>query len=72
MLPPNFCGNSCGKDRREVDWNKVIRVSNTNATLQVVVTPLMSRNSPIHDKVFRALQDLRLRLRPLRALAALP
>jgi hypothetical protein len=42
-----------------VDWNKVIRVSNTNATLQVVVTPLMSRNSPIHDKVFRALQNLR-------------
>jgi hypothetical protein len=42
-----------------VDWNKVIRVSNTNATLQVVVTPLMGRSSPIHDKVFKALQDLR-------------
>jgi hypothetical protein len=42
-----------------VDWNKVIRVSNTNATLQAVVSPLMSRNSPIHDKVFRALEDLR-------------
>jgi hypothetical protein len=42
-----------------VDWNQVIRVSNTNATLQVVVSPLMNRNSPIHDKVFRALQDLR-------------
>jgi hypothetical protein len=42
-----------------VDWNHVIRVSNTNATLQVVVTPLMGPNSPIHDQVFRALQDLR-------------
>jgi hypothetical protein len=42
-----------------VDWGKVIRVSDANATLQVVVSPLMSRNSPIHDKVFRALQDLR-------------
>ena len=42
-----------------VDWNQVIRTSNTNATLQVVVSPLMARNSPIHDKVFKALQDLR-------------
>ncbi|MDR3675474.1 MAG: glycosyl hydrolase family 39 [Acidobacteriota bacterium] len=41
-----------------VDWNQVIRVSNTNATLQVVVTPLMGRSSPIHDKVFLGLQDL--------------
>ena len=42
-----------------IDWNKVIRVSNTNATLQVVVSPLMARNSPIHDKVLGSLQDLR-------------
>jgi len=42
-----------------VDWKNVIRVSNTNATLHVVVSPLMARNSPIHDKVFGSLKDLR-------------
>jgi len=41
-----------------VDWSKVIRVSNANATLQVVVSPLMSRNAPTHDKVFQSLKDL--------------
>jgi hypothetical protein len=43
----------------KIDWNKVIGTSNANATLQAVVTPLMNRNTPTHDKVFRALQDLR-------------
>jgi len=42
-----------------VDWARVIRVSSSNATLQVVVSPLMVRSSPIHDKVFGALKDLR-------------
>jgi len=42
-----------------VNWGKVLLVSRTSATLQVVVSPLMSRNSQIHDRVFRALQDLR-------------
>jgi hypothetical protein len=41
-----------------VDWNKVVRVSNTNATLQVVVSPLMARNAPTHDRIFSALHDL--------------
>jgi len=43
----------------KVVWDKVMGVSKANATLQVVVSPLMNRNSQIHDKVFRALQDLR-------------
>ena len=43
----------------KVEWDKVMGVSKANATLQVVVSPLMSRTSPTHDKVFRALQDLR-------------
>jgi hypothetical protein len=42
----------------KVDWNEVTSVSKANATLQVVVSPLMSRTAPTHDKVFRALQDL--------------
>ncbi len=41
-----------------VDWNKVIRVSNTNATLQVVVSPLMARGAPTHDRILSALHDL--------------
>jgi len=42
-----------------VNWQKVLAVSRATPTLQVVVSPLMSRSSPIHDRVFRALQDLR-------------
>ncbi len=41
-----------------VNWDRVIGVSRANATLQVVVSPLMSRTSPIHDKIFHALQNL--------------
>lgn len=41
-----------------VDWNAVICVSKTNATLQAVVTPLMSPKSPIHAQVWNALKDL--------------
>jgi hypothetical protein len=52
----------CGQPRREqqvaVQWNNVLRVSNTNATLQAVVTPLMSPDSALHEKVWAALSDL--------------
>lgn len=41
-----------------VDWGKVLRVSRTNATLQAVVTPLMGRDSPVHDQVWSALRNL--------------
>jgi hypothetical protein len=41
-----------------VQWNKVTRVSQTAPTLQVVVSPLLRRGSPIHDKIFQALGDL--------------
>jgi hypothetical protein len=64
VLPLAACGRRTvevaplEKTTVTVDWNKVVRVSNTNATLQVVVTPLMGRNSPIHDKVFGALHNL--------------
>lgn len=42
----------------KVDWQKVIGVSRMNATLQVVVNPLMGRDSPVHDQVWNALHDL--------------
>jgi hypothetical protein len=41
-----------------VDWNKVVRVSKTTPTLQVVVNPPLRRGSLIHDSAFRALHDL--------------
>jgi hypothetical protein len=41
-----------------VDWDKVVRVSNTTPTLQVVVNPPLRRGSPIHDRAFKAIRDL--------------
>ncbi|HUX83802.1 MAG TPA: hypothetical protein VMV20_01115 [Chitinophagaceae bacterium] len=41
-----------------VRWNKVVRVSQTTATLQVVANPMLRRNSPIHQGTFRALREL--------------
>jgi len=41
-----------------VSWDKVLRVSQTTPTLQVVVNPLLRRGTPVHDKAFQALQDL--------------
>ncbi|MEO6964378.1 MAG: glycosyl hydrolase family 39, partial [Acidobacteriaceae bacterium] len=41
-----------------IDWSKAVRVSRTNATLQAVVTPLMGRDSPVHDQIWSALRNL--------------
>jgi hypothetical protein len=41
-----------------VSWDSVTRVSNTTASLQVVVNPPLRRGSKIHDRVFAALHDL--------------
>lgn len=45
-------------NRVTVHWDKVIRISRTTPTLQVVVNPPLRRGTPIHDPVFRALHDL--------------
>lgn len=42
----------------KVNWNNTISVSKTIPTLQVVVNPLLRRNSPIHKGSFQALKDL--------------
>src|SRR5207245_11604605 len=42
-----------------VNWDKVVRVSKTTATLQVVVNQTLRRGSAIHDRVFQVLRDLR-------------
>ena len=41
-----------------VNWNNIAQISRTTPTLQVVVNPLIERDSPIHDNVFSALKDL--------------
>ncbi len=41
-----------------VDWNKVIFVSKTTPTLQVVENPMVRPSSPIHKNTFRALKEL--------------
>jgi hypothetical protein len=41
-----------------VDWSNTTVVSKTTLTLQVVVNPMLRRNSPIHAGSFNALQQL--------------
>lgn len=47
-----------GTPKLSVRWDKVVRVSKTTATLQVVVNPPLRRGTPVHDNAFRALHDL--------------
>lgn len=53
-------GDSAGQAPQTVtvQWDKVLGTSRANATLQAVVTPLMARDSRLHDEVWGALKDL--------------
>ena len=42
----------------DINWNKVIAVSKTVPTLQVVVNPLLERKAKVHDRVFKSLKEL--------------
>ncbi len=42
----------------DVHWDKVVRVSQTTPTLQVVVNPPLRRGTPVHDNAHKALRDL--------------
>ena len=42
----------------KVHWDKVIAVSKTTPSLQVVVNPPLRRGSKIHDTVFKSLQEM--------------
>jgi hypothetical protein len=42
----------------QIDWNKVILVSKSTPTLQVVTNPMLNPGSPIHDGSFAALKAL--------------
>jgi len=46
------------KAKVTVNWDKVVTVSKTTPTLQVVVNPPLRRGSQIHDRVFQALREL--------------
>jgi len=41
-----------------IDWNKLVRISKTTLTLQVVVNPPLRRGSAIHDPAWNSLRDL--------------
>jgi hypothetical protein len=42
----------------DVHWDKVVRISQTVPTLQVVVNPPLRRGTPVHDNAHKALRDL--------------
>jgi hypothetical protein len=42
----------------DVHWEKVVRISETSPTLQVVVNPPLRRGTPVHDSAYKALHDL--------------
>lgn len=42
----------------DIKWDAVSRISKTTATLQVVVNPMLSRSSPVHDAIFQSLRGL--------------
>ena len=52
------CGVVLGGGSVEVDWSAVVRVSRTTSTLQMVMNPLVSRASPVHDVVYAQLAAL--------------
>ena len=60
ILPRNRCRSECRCDR-----NKVLKISRADATLQVVITALMARDSQVHDQVWGALTDLHALYTPL-------
>ena len=52
------CRPVCNAQKVSVAWDKVERVSNTTATLQVVVNPPLRPGSAIHDRAFAELKAL--------------
>jgi hypothetical protein len=46
------------KEFISINWNNIVMVSKTSSTLQVVVNPMLRRNSLIHTGSFNALKQL--------------
>ena len=57
LLAGSFTAQAAA-NRVTVDWQHVVQISKTTATLQVVVNPPLRRGSAIHDRVFQALKNL--------------
>lgn len=53
-----FCAAALQAAPIKIDWHKVVRESQTTATLQVVVNPPLRRGSAIHDRTFEELHKL--------------
>eukprot|EP00117_Sycon_ciliatum_P012977 scpid82919/ scgid13829/ Beta-galactosidase 9 len=45
--------------RVTVDWHETVAVSRLTPSLQVVVNPLLRRDSPVHDAMFNSLAELK-------------
>ena len=55
----SFWGNLYSQeDSLKVDWNNIVSISKTTATLQVVENPMVRPGSPIHGSTFKALKEL--------------
>jgi hypothetical protein len=46
------------KYQLQINWHKIITVSNTTATMQVVNCPLLRRNSALHNILFKEIKAL--------------
>ena len=57
-LLAQFCVAQDQSTKVTVNWDKVVRVSQTTPTLQLVVNPPLARRTAIHDNVFKSLHDL--------------
>jgi hypothetical protein len=59
-LAMSAVGSAAAQETGKVtaNWGKIVRTSQTTATLQVVVNPPLRRGSAIHDHVFQTLQYL--------------
>jgi hypothetical protein len=58
FLPTRSAAAVAASDDLTIDWSQLAQVSKTTASLQVVVNPLIRRDSPIHDNVFNELRAL--------------
>jgi hypothetical protein len=58
FLPVAFASAQDWRGKVTVNWDKVIGISKTLPTYQIVESALLRPNSPIHDQIYRNLHDL--------------
>ena len=52
------CSQTAPTPPLAIHWDKVLTISKSTPTLQVVVNPMTAPGSPIHDGTFQSLKDL--------------